>query len=207
MPPLLAESLLQTIGSHGGVRHYARQTIIITEGDVSDHLYIILSGRVKVFTGNEAGKELVIAIHGPGEYIGELALDGGPRSASVMTLEPSTFSVVTGANLRDFLVIHPDFALNLVHKLIWRVRQATAGMKSLGLDDVYGRILRLLQEQSDSVGDHRVVREPMTHRDIAERVGSSREMVSRIFKDLTIGGYIAVESGRIKILRKPPPAW
>jgi CRP/FNR family cyclic AMP-dependent transcriptional regulator len=206
-PPVLHEALLQSIAARGGVRRYAAQTVIITEGDSSDQLFIILSGRVKVYTGNEAGKELVIAVHGPGEYIGELALDGRTRSASVMTLEASTFSVVTGANLRDFVASHPDFALNLIHKLIWRVRHATDGLKSLGLEDVYGRVVRLLHELSDPEGPHRVVRERVTQRDIAERVGSSREMVSRILKDLTAGGYVAVDAGRITILKKPPPGW
>src|ERR1019366_7896364 len=128
-------------------------------------------------------------------------------SASVITLEPSTFSVVTGANLREFVATHPDFALNLIQKLIWRVRQATGSMKSLGLDDVYARVVRLLLESSDPQGDHRVVRERMTQRDIAERVGSSREMVSRILKELTTGGYVSIETGRITILKKPPPGW
>jgi CRP/FNR family cyclic AMP-dependent transcriptional regulator len=206
-PAVLHEALLQSIATRGGIRRYAAQTVIMTEGDRSDQLYIILSGRVKVYTGNEAGKELVIATHGPGEYIGELSLDGGVRSASVMTLEACTFSVVTGANLRDFIATHPDFALSLIRKLIWRVRQATGNMKSLGLEDVYGRVVRLLHDSSEVEGTRRVVRARLTQRDIAERVGASREMVSRIFKDLTTGGYVSIEGGRIAILKKPPPAW
>jgi CRP/FNR family cyclic AMP-dependent transcriptional regulator len=206
-PPVLGEALLQSIATRGGVKRYPAHAVIITEGDTSDQLFIILTGRVKVYTSNEEGKELVIAVHGPGEYIGELALDRGARSASVITLEPSTFSVVTGANLREFVATHPDFALNLIQKLIWRVRQATGSMKSLGLDDVYARVVRLLLESSDPQGDHRVVRERMTQRDIAERVGSSREMVSRILKELTTGGYVSIETGRITILKKPPPGW
>jgi CRP/FNR family cyclic AMP-dependent transcriptional regulator len=204
-PAVLNEALLRSIADRGGIRRYAAQAVIITEGDSSDSLYIILSGRVKVYTGNEAGKELVIATHGPGEYIGELSLDGGVRSASVMTLEPSTVSVVTGATLRDFIATHPDFAMNLIRKLIWRVRQATEGMKALGLEDVYGRVVRLLLDCSEPEGSHRVVRYRLTRVDIADRVGASREMVSRILKDLTAGGYISVESGRIAILKTPPP--
>jgi CRP/FNR family cyclic AMP-dependent transcriptional regulator len=205
-PPVLHEALLRSIAERGGIRRYPGQTVIITEGDSSDSLYIILSGRVKVYSGNEAGKELVIATHGPGEYIGELSLDGGVRSASVMTLEPSTVSVVTGATLRDFIAAHPDFAMNLIRKLIWRVRQATEGMKTLGLEDVHGRVVRLLLECSDPEGDHRVVRYRLSRLDIADRVGASREMVSRILKDLTAGGYISMESGRIAILKTLPPA-
>ncbi len=203
-PPILHEALLRSIADRGGVRRYGKQTVIITEGDVSDNLYIILSGRVKVYTANKAGKELVIATHGAGEYIGELSLDGGVRSASAMTLEASTISVVSGAKLRDFIATHPDFALNLVRKLIWRVRQATMGMKVLGLEDVYGRVLRLLHDCSEPDGVQRVVRHRMTRLDIADRVGASTEMVGRILKDLTAEGHISVERGRIVIVREPP---
>jgi CRP/FNR family cyclic AMP-dependent transcriptional regulator len=206
-PEALREELLRSIASQGGVKRFPPQTVIITEGDTSDSLYIILTGRVKVYAGNEAGKEIVITTHGPGEYVGELALDGGIRSASVMTLETTTCSVVTGSNLRQFIADHPDFAMHLIYKLIWRVRQATDSVKSLALQDVYGRVIRLLHDTSDPSGNERVVRERLTQQDIAERVGSSREMVSRIFKDLTIGGYIEVAAGHITILRQPPRAW
>jgi CRP/FNR family cyclic AMP-dependent transcriptional regulator len=114
---------------------------------------------------------------------------------------------VSGANLREFLAAHPDFALHLIHKLIWRLRHATDRVKSLALDDVYGRVVRMLHELSEADGDERVVRERLTQQDIAERIGASREMVSRIFKDLTLGGYIAVKASRITILKRLPAHW
>ena len=206
-PAALRNDLLRGIAAQGGVKRYAAHTVIISEGDVADSLYIILSGRVKVYSANAAGRGVTIITHGPGEYVGELALDGGVRSASVMTLEPTTCSVVTGANLRQFVAAQPDFAMHLIHKLIWRVRQATDSVKSLALQDVYGRVVRLLHELSVPQGVVRVVAERLTQQDIAERVGSSREMVSRIFKDLSAGGYIVVVSGRITIVKPPPAAW
>ena len=206
-PTALHNELLRGIAAQGGVKRYPVNAVIISEGDMADSLFIILTGRVKVYSANAAGREVTIITHGPGEYVGELALDGGVRSASVMTLEPTTCSVVTGANLRQFVAAQPDFAMHLIHKLIWRVRQATDSVKSLALQDVYGRVVRLLHELSMPQGDERVVCERLTQQDIAERVGSSREMVSRIFKDLTKGGYVAVASGRIRILKRPPAAW
>jgi CRP/FNR family transcriptional regulator, cyclic AMP receptor protein len=207
LPTALHDDLLRGIAAQGGVKRYPAHAVIISEGDVADSLFIILTGRVKVYSANAAGREVTIITHGPGEYVGELALDGGVRSASVMTLEPTTCSVVTGANLRQFVAAQPDFAMHLIQKLIWRVRQATDSVKSLALQDVYGRVVRLLHELSAPQGDERVVGERLTQQDIAERVGSSREMVSRIFKDLTKGGYVAVASGRIRILKRPPAAW
>ncbi len=205
--PVLQDEVLREIASRGGVRRYPANAVLITEHDEGDSLYIILSGRVKVYASNDAGKEIVLTTAGAGEYVGELALDGGPRSASVMTLEPTTCAVVTGANLREFIVAHPDFAQHLVLNLIRRVRRLTGSVKSLALEDVYSRVVGLLQAMSEPVGAHRVVRDRMTQQDIAEHVGSSREMVSRIFKELTKGGYVQVDQGRITILRTPPSAW
>jgi len=200
--------LLREIARQGGVRSYPAHAVLINEGDTSDTLFILLSGRVKVYSNNADGKEIVIATHGAGEYVGELALDGGARSASVMTLEPTTCSVVSGANLRGFVAAHPDFASHLIFKLIRSVRQATESVKSLALEDVYERVIRLLHDLSDPVaGGQRLVRERLTQQDIADRVGASREMVSRIFKDLSAGGYLDASSGRIAIVKKPPAAW
>lgn len=205
--PVLQDEVLREIASRGGVKKYPANAVLITENDDSDSLYIILSGRVKVYASNEAGKEIILTTVGAGEYVGELALDGGTRSASVMTLEPTTCAVVTGANLRDFIIAHPDFAQHLIINLIRRVRRLTGSVKSLALEDVYSRVVGLLQSMAEIEGEHRVVKDRMTQQDIAEHVGSSREMVSRIFKELTIGGYVKVEQGRITILKTPPSAW
>ncbi len=206
-PTALKADLLRDIAARGGIKRYAAQSVIISEGDSADSLFIVISGRVKVYAANEAGKEVILTTLGAGEYVGELALDGGVRSASVMTLEPTTCAVVAGANLREFLVAHPDFAQHLVIDLIRRLRRLTASVKSLALEDVYGRVVGLLQALSEADGERRVVPQKLTQQDIAEHVGSSREMVSRVFKELTVGGYVAVDAGRIVILKAPPAAW
>ncbi len=206
-PQALQETLLREIAARGGVKRYPAQAVLINEGDHADTLFIILSGRVKVYAANEAGKEVILSTMGAGEYLGELALDGGVRSASVMTLEPTTCAVVAGANLRDFIVAHPDFAQHLILNLIRRVRRLTDSVKSLALEDVYSRIVGLLQAMSEPDGAHRVIRQKLTQQDIAEHVGSSREMVSRVFKELTTGGYVQVDAGHITILKTPPAAW
>jgi CRP/FNR family cyclic AMP-dependent transcriptional regulator len=207
-PDVLDLELLREIARRGGVKTYPANAILINEGDTTDSLFILLSGRVKVYSTNPDGREIVITTHGPGEYVGELALDGGVRSASVMTLEPTTCSVVSGANLREFVAAHPDFASHLILKLIRSVRQATETVKSLALEDVYARVVRLLADLSDPVGDgRRQLRERLTQQAIADRIGASREMVSRIFKDLSAGGYIDLSGDRIVVAKKPPAAW
>jgi len=203
----LEESALQGMAARGGVKRFPAHTVIITEGDASNSLYIILSGRVKVYASNEAGREVILNTHGPGEYVGEVAFDGGLRSASVMTLEPTTCVVVTGASLREFVVANPDFALLLIDGLIARVRKLTENVKSLALEDVYGRVATLLKALAVRQGTQQVVTEKLTQQDIAERVGSSREMVNRVFKELISGGYVTVEAGRIELLKPLPKAW
>ena len=121
----LKDDTLRSIAASGVIRSFPRHTILINEGDVGDALYVLLSGRVKVFSSNEAGREFVIDFHGPGEYVGEMTLDGEPRSASVVTVEPTTCAVVNRAQFRDFILAHPDFAMHLIERLIHRVRVTT----------------------------------------------------------------------------------
>ena len=203
----LGEDLLRQIAATGVIRSFPKNTILINEGDQGDSLFIILTGKVKVYASNAAGKEVVIAFHGPGEYVGEMSLDGAPRSASVMTTEATTSAVVSRAQFREFILAHPDFALHLIEKLIQRVRLTTENVKSLALSDVYGRLVKLLLTLAVDRGDGLVVPEKLTQQDIAERIGASRDMISRLLKDLVAGGYLTVQDRTITILKKPPPGW
>jgi CRP/FNR family cyclic AMP-dependent transcriptional regulator len=203
----LADALLDAIAQRGDVRSFPTHAILINEGDTTDSLYILLAGRLKVYVSSDDGRDMVLAEIGPGEYLGELSLDHERRSASVQAIEPCTCCVVQGAQLRAFLGEHPDFALHLTHKLIRTVRRLTEQVKSLALQDVYHRMVRLLTELSEPVGDERVLRHKLTQRDIADRIGSSREMVNRVMKDLIAGGHVSLRDGRHVIHGKLPPAW
>lgn len=209
LPHRLRDDVVRAIAAQGVLKSFPARYVLIHEGDVSDTLFIIIEGRVKAYAGNEDGKEVSLGTRGPGEYVGELALDGGRRSASVVTTEPTRCAVVSGEMLRAFIIAHPDFALHLIHDLIGRVRSLTADVKSLALEDVYRRVASLLQRLAppDPQTPTRVVREKLTHRDIAERVGSSREMVSRILKELKSGGYIETQGGLIALLKPLPNDW
>jgi CRP/FNR family cyclic AMP-dependent transcriptional regulator len=203
----LSQPEIAVLADAAVVRTFPKNTIVVTEGERSDSLYVILSGRVKVFVSDEQGKELVLNVEGPGEYFGELALDEGPRTASVATLESCKLAMIANDVLRGFLASHPDAALRLIGGLIGRIRHMTESIKDLALLDVYGRVAKLLLELATEADGRLVVDQRLTHQQIADRVNASREMVSRIFKDLTTGGYIAIEDGRIVIKRRPPRAW
>jgi len=203
----LSDADLKAMGSHAIARSYPKNTIIVTEGDRTDSLYVILEGRVKVYVSDDTGHDVVLLTQGPGEYFGELVLDEGPRSASVMTLEPSRFLVVPHQDFHDFVVKNPAFALSLIEKLIARVRSLTASVKSLSLMDVYGRVAGLLVELAEDSGGQLAIPQRLTQQEIASRIGASREMVSRILKDLSTGGYLTQSRSGIVLHRKPPEHW
>jgi CRP/FNR family cyclic AMP-dependent transcriptional regulator len=204
--PLPPETL-KALAASSIARRFPKNAVLINEGEQGDSLFIVLSGRVKVYASNEVGKEIVIDFHGPGECVGEMSIDGSPRSASVMTTEATTCAIVSRAQFRDFLHDHPDFALYLIGKLIQRARRATENVKSLALSDVYGRLVRLLTALAREVDGRLIVPEKLTQQEIAERVGSSRDMITRLMRDLVAGGYLSVEERTIVILKRPPAAW
>ena len=204
----LAESDLAILCSHAVTKKFSKNTIIINEGDETDSLYVILSGKVKVFLSDEQGKEIILNIEGPGEHFGEIALlDEAPRSASVMTLEPSSFLIISKADFKDCLAKNPNIAIGLIKELTSRIRMLTGNVKGLALRDVYGRVAETLLNLAAEENGTLTISERPTQQELANMVGASREMVSRILKDLTIGGYIEVEDKKIAIRRKLPSGW
>jgi CRP/FNR family transcriptional regulator, cyclic AMP receptor protein len=182
---------LRALAARGQPRRYRKGTLLIEEGDQGDTLFIILSGRVKAFSAGERDREIVYGVYGPGEYFGEMSLDGGPRSASVITLEPTVGVTITRATLHAHIAANPAFAFELISRVIHRARMATQSARSMALLDVYGRVVQLLDELAVPQADGtRLIAERLTQLEIANRVGCSREMVSRLMKDLERGEYV-----------------
>lgn len=204
----LHEPELDLLSSHAVSRVYPKSSIIINDGDDSNALYIVVEGRVKTYLSDDEGKEIILGTHGPGEYFGEMALfDNAPRSASVITLEKSRLMMIAKADFEKCLARNPKVALQIIRGLNKRLRTATENMRNLALLDVYGRVAKLLPQLAEPEGNELVVREKLTQQDIADRVGSSREMISRILKDLKAGGYIKIEDRQITIKDKLPSSW
>lgn len=203
-----AAGLLAAIVGDGVVRTYPKRSVLINEGDHGGFLLAVLSGRVKVFTSDAKGKELILDHCGPGEILGELALDGGDRCASVVAVEPTRCAFITHATVRERLAGDPDLALDLIALLIERARIATHRSKELGLANVYQRVARLLEAlaEPDPTGVLSV-RERLSQQAIAGRIGASRDMVRRVFKALIEGGYVQMDGRAIRILRKLPADW
>jgi CRP/FNR family cyclic AMP-dependent transcriptional regulator len=198
---------LRDTARHAVTRTFPKNTVVVSEGDQTDSLYIIASGRVKIYVSDDKGKEIVLSEAGPGEYFGEMVLDEGPRSASVMTLEPTQFLVIPKEDFREFVVKSPEFSLHLILKLIRRVRALTNDVKNLVIMDVYGRVARMLLDLAVERDGALVIESCPTHPEMARRVGASEEMISGILSDLASGGYITVERDRITIARTLPRTW
>ncbi len=199
---------LRALARRGELRRYRKNTLLIEEGDHGDTLYLILSGRLRSFASGDKGREITYGIYGPGEYLGEMSLDGGPRSANVITLEASSCAVITRTTLERHIAEHPAFAFELIAKVIRRARAATLSAKQLALNDVYGRLVLLLNSLAAVQADGtRVVGEKLTQQEMANRLGCSREMVSRLMKDLAAGGYVRLAEHRVCLLRSLPARW
>jgi CRP/FNR family cyclic AMP-dependent transcriptional regulator len=201
---------LRTLALRGVVRTYPKKAVVINEGEIGDNLFVLLKGSVKVFAMDESGREITYGKIHSGDYFGEMSLDGGPRSASVITLEPCTCAVLSRTDVSEHLGDEPGFAINLVVQVIRRARAATEAARNMALLDVYGRLIAVLEEPHDvQTGDSAtgVTLESITHQEIASRVGASREMVSRLLKDLEKGGYIEMGTKRITLLKKLPNRW
>jgi len=183
-------------------RAFPRGAVVISEGDGSDSLYILVSGKAVALRSDESGRQLVVNRFGPWDYFGEMSFfDRSERCATVMTKEKSEALIIARSDFLDFVTKHGDILWNVINALLAKLRRATAQIESLAFLDVYGRLARFLVENQD---DNGMLKEKFTQQELADVVGSSRETVSRIFNELVSGGYIRKEKGRIIIQRKLP---
>jgi CRP/FNR family cyclic AMP-dependent transcriptional regulator len=201
----IADPGMRLLARLGWLHRMPPQTVFVNEGDAADTAFVILSGRVKVFASNPEGGEIVLNICGPGECIGDMALDGGPRSASVITLDRVACAVVTRDALRKAITTDADFAMRLITTLIRRNRIATSKIKGLALQGVRERVLALLQGLAVEREGVRIVGERLSQQEIAHRVGASRDMVRRVFQELEEHGQIRVDRRQITLPEGKPP--
>lgn len=203
----LSEDELATIAAGAKLRSFPKNAVVITQGDESNTLYVVVEGKLKVYMSDEEGKEVILDFLREGDYFGELALlDAAPRMASVMAVDASQLGIIPGAHFLGCLRDNPQIGINLMATLARRMRSLADNVSSLALMDVYGRVAQVLLRESHEAGGQRVM-ERLTHQEIANMVGASREMVSKILKDLKIGGYLEVDDRSIVIKERLPARW
>ena len=204
----LPDETLSALASHAKQNTFPKNAFIITEGDETNSLYILLSGKIRVFTSDAQGKEVTLLIQTPVTYFGELALlSSEPRSASVITLEKTRCAIIAQSDFKKWLFDHPDVAFGLIQDLAGTVRRLTDKVKLLALSNVYERTIQALQEMATKEGDIFVINNRPTQQELANIVGSSREMINKIMKELTKGSYIVIEGKSLRIERKLPASW
>src|SRR5258706_1737675 len=200
----ISDPLVRELALRGGVHTYQKRSVIINQGECGESMYVVLAGKVQIFLSNARGREMVLDEYGPGEYFGEMALDGSPRSASVRALEPTTCSVLDIDILRESLTNH-EMALQLVQVLIERARGATESAMMSALTDVYTRMRELMLSLAQENGDGtKTISERITQKWLADRGFAQRDMVSRTRIQLIKGGYLRVENKVYTILRPLP---
>lgn len=203
---LLSPEELQAAAQLFTVRSYPKDAIVATEGDHLDMFNIILSGRIQWFWIDEAGHQLKLQAEGPGGHFADTTLAGEPILMSVITLENMRVASIPMTDFKQLLLRNPQLAIALLMDVVARLRRTLRATKTLTMEEVYGRVVKLLLARAVE-SDSKLVIEHLTHSEIGHRVGATREMVGRVLRDLARGGYIETARGRVTILRRPPRRW
>jgi len=196
----LDESELERLSRVALRKRAGRGEQVVRAGEAAESLVIMLTGRAKVTNFDEEGREIILAWLGPGEFFGEMGLiDSSPRSASVIAVEPCELLTLGKHEFQRCMQENFQVAQKLMQILVRRLREADRNIESLALLDVYGRVARLLLDMSMEEHGKRVVKQKISKQDMARMIGASREMVSKVMRDLEIGGYIVTNGDQITI--------
>jgi CRP/FNR family transcriptional regulator, cyclic AMP receptor protein len=204
----LTDEVLISLAEKAKSVKYPKQATIMMEGDESSSLYILLSGKIRVFSSDDKSKEVTLLIQEAGSYFGEIALlSDEPRSASVATLEKTVCAVVSKSDFINWLMCHPAIAIDLLGVLSEKIRHLTDKVKLMALSNVYERVIKTLMAMAVVENEITVIHNRPTQQELAEMVGASREMINKIMQELTKGGYITTESKTMIIHKKLPASW
>lgn len=188
----LSDVRLQGISQAASLKRISRGTTVVHAGDRVDYVYVVLTGSLKVLFSDDEGREVILSMFNPGDLFGEMGvIDDHPRSATVVAVEPSDLVVISKADFKRFLSENADITLYIMRSLVQRLRIADRKIESLALMDVYGRVARLLLEMAEKRDDgRRMIMRKLTKQDIARMIGASREMVSRVMRELQTRGLV-----------------
>ena len=180
-------------------RSYPRHAFMLRAGEKTDALYILLSGRAKVVIDDGDGREVTLHVIGPSEFFGEMSLiDDKPRSASVEALEACEVLYISKTVFMNVLKDNFEVAMLMLRSVVSRLRDADRKIANLALMDVHGRVARLIMELAHEVDGSWIV--DTGSEEMARMVGASREMVSRVLKEMRDGGLIRRDKRKIVIL-------
>jgi CRP-like cAMP-binding protein len=184
-------------------RRFRRGEIIVEQGRKSNALFILLNGRARVLTADSRGREVILAVLQAGDYVGEMSLiDNEPHSATVRAEVQTDMLILGRTEFSRCLPETSSLAYAILRGLVMRLRAADRQIESLALLDVYGRVARTLLDMAEDDNGIKIIRNKVSRQDMAKIVGASREMVSRVMKDLEERGVIETQENGSVILKE-----
>ena len=201
----LSEAELRTAARLFTLRRFPRDAVVATAGERLEVFNFILSGSIQFFWRDEDDRLMKLGLEGPGGHFADVTLGGEPILMSIVAVEDLRVASIPMSELRALLLRHPQLGIGLLLDVVARLRRVLQTTRSLTMEDVYARVVKLLEARAVEVDGRRVV--DVTHAEIGHRVGATREMVGRLLRDLTRGGYVKAARGRVTLLRKLPPRW
>lgn len=200
---LLTNDQAQGIADAVVKRRYRRGELVVEHGKKSNALFILLTGRARVLTADSRGREVILAVLESGDYVGEMSLiDNEPHSATVRAEIQTDMLILGRPEFARCLPENSSLSYAIMRGLVARLRSADRQIESLALLDVYGRVARSLLDMADTIGDVKIIRNKVSRQDLAKVVGASREMVSRVMKDLEERGMIETQDNGSVILKE-----
>ena len=201
----LSEAELRTAARLFTLRRFPRDAVVATAGERLEVFNFILSGSIQFFWRDEDDRLMKLGLEGPGGHFADVTLGGEPILMSIVAVEDLRVASIPMSELKALLLRHPGVSIGLLLDVVARLRRVLQTTRSLTMEDVYARVVKLLEARAVEVDGRRVV--DVTHAEIGHRVGATREMVGRLLRDLTRGGYVKAARGRVTLLRKLPPRW
>lgn len=200
---LLTNDQAQGIADAVVKRRYRRGELVVEHGKKSNALFILLTGRARVLTADSRGREVILAVLESGDYVGEMSLiDNEPHSATVRAEIQTDMLILGRPEFARCLPENSSLSYAIMRGLVARLRSADRQIESLALLDVYGRVARSLLDMADTIGEVKIIRNKVSRQDLAKAVGASREMVSRVMKDLEERGMIETQENGSVILKE-----
>src|SRR5687768_15985595 len=200
---LLTANQAESVADSVSKRRFKRGETVVEQGEKSNTLFIILTGRVRVVTSDKRGREVILATLNPGDYVGEMSLiDNEPHSATVRAEVQTDMLILGRAEFARCLPENSSLSYAILRGLVQRLRNADRQIESLALLDVYGRVARTLLDMAEQDGDTKIIRNKVSRQDLAKVVGASREMVSRVMKDLEERGIVETQENGSVVLKE-----
>jgi CRP-like cAMP-binding protein len=200
---MLTNDQAQSIADSVVKRRFRRGEIIVEHGKKSNALFILLTGRARVLTSDSRGREVILAVLQPGDYVGEMSLiDNEPHSATVRAEVQTDMLILGRTEFARCLPENSSLSYAIMRGLVSRLRSADRQIESLALLDVYGRVARALLDMAEDLNGVKLIRNKVSRQDLAKIVGASREMVSRVMKDLEERGMVETQENGSVIIKQ-----